>query len=72
MKRFFRYSLEHNRAIRMIYLDDEGKMHQVQAVVEKIDGERLSIYVLRPPRRLEIPMRDVLSCDYTRQDEGMA
>ena len=72
MKRFFRYSLEHNRAIRMIYLDDEGKMHQVQAVVEKIDGERLSIYVLRPPRRLEIPMGDVLSCDYTRQDEGMA
>ena len=37
MNRFFRYSLEHNRAIRMIFLTPEGGFRQVNAVVEGME-----------------------------------
>ena len=71
MKRFFRYSLEHNRAIRLIYMTGDGKMNQVSAVVEKMEDGMLSLYILRPARRITIREADVLSCDYARNDEGL-
>lgn len=71
MTRFFRYSLEHNRAIRMIFLTEGGTIRQVNAVVEGMAGDQLSLYILRPPQRLKVSTGDVLSCDYARNDEGM-
>ncbi|MBQ6562335.1 MAG: hypothetical protein IJL88_00385 [Clostridia bacterium] len=71
MKRFFRYSLEHNRAIRMIFVTENGTIRQVNAVVEEMNEEHLSIYILRPPQRLVLSCTDVLSCDYVRNDEGL-
>ena len=72
MTRFFRYSLEHNRPIRLMYMDGEGKLHQVSAVVEKMEGETLHLYIMRPIQRIQIQTGDVLSCDYMKNDEGMA
>ena len=72
MNRFFRYSLEHNRAIRMIFLTPEGGFRQVNAVVEGMEGDELSLYILRPPQRVKVSRENVLSCDYAANDEGMA
>jgi len=71
VKRFFRYSLEHNRAIRMMFVTEDGGIRQVNAVVEGMDGDRLSVYILRPPQRLVLSCADVLSCDYAKNDEGL-
>lgn len=70
MERFLRYSLEHSRAIRMIWME-EGTLCQGKVYVEKLAEDCVQIYVLRPPRQLEIPIRDILSCDYTKDDEGI-
>ncbi len=71
MERFFRYSLEHDRPIRLMYMDEQGQLRQVNAVVEKREQGVLSLYLLRPIRRIEIREADVLSCDYARNDEGL-
>ena len=70
MERFLRYSLERDKPIRVIFIDPEGKLCQGQAVVEKLEEDRVSLYVLRPPRRLTIPAGDVLGAAYTAKDEG--
>ena len=41
-----------------------------QAVVERMENGRVALYVMRPPRRLEIPAADVLGASYTAKDEG--
>ena len=55
-----------------MYMDGEGKLRQVSAVVEKMEGETLHLYVMRPIQRIQIQTGDVLSCDYMKNDEGMA
>ncbi len=70
MERFLRYSLERNRAIRLIYLDEENKMRQVNAVVEGLDGGQVKLYILRPPRKLTLATDRILSADYRKGDEG--
>ena len=70
MERFLRYSLAHDTPIRVIFIDPEGKLCQGQAVVERMENGRVALYVMRPPRRLEIPAADVLGASYTAKDEG--
>lgn len=70
MERFLQYSLERNRAIRLIYMDEEGKLKQVTAVVTARTPDTVSLYVLRPPRNLTVRMADILSADYRKGDEG--
>ncbi len=69
LERFFRYSLEHNRPIRIMMMH-EGKLRQVNAVIEKQTGNQLSLYILRPPQRITVSVEEVLSCDYAKNDEG--
>ena len=71
MERFLRYSLDHNREIRMIWLE-EGQLFEGKVVVQAMDADRVRLYILRPPRRVEIPVSEILSCDYCRGDEGLA
>ncbi len=71
MERFLRYSLDHNREIRMIWIGPDGEMHEGKVVVEAMETDRVRIYVLRPPQRMEIRTEDVLSCDYVSGDEGL-
>ncbi len=70
MERFLRYSLEHDKAIRVIFMDPEGRMRQGSAVVEAMEGDRVRLYVIRPPRRLTLPLTDILGASYTADDEG--
>ncbi len=71
MERFLRYSLERDKPIRVIWLDPEdGRMRQSQAVVEKMEGDEVTLYVIRPPRRLTLPAADILGASYCAKDEG--
>ncbi|MBQ8161586.1 MAG: hypothetical protein IJ083_12700 [Clostridia bacterium] len=68
--RFLRYSLDHNRAIRVIFLS-EGSIVQGKAVVERLENGKVFLYVLRPPKRYVLEESDVLACDYVRGDDGL-
>ncbi len=70
MDRFLRYSLEHDRPIRLILIDTDGKLRQVTAVVERREGGQVQLYILRPPRRLILPEANILGAEYTPKDEG--
>lgn len=70
MERFLRYSLEHDRTIRVIFVDPEGRMRQGSAVVEAMNDGQVTLYVIRPPKRLTIPLTDILGASYTADDEG--
>ena len=70
MERFLRYSREHDRAIRMIAIMPDGRMRQISAVVLSYDAETASLYVLRPPQNVTLPLGNILSADYARGDEG--
>ena len=55
----------------MIWMEDGTQMREGKAVVEEMQGQEVRIFVLRPPRRLTLSISDILSCDYTRDDEGL-
>lgn len=70
MERFLRYSLEHQRAIRLIFLAEDGTMKQATAVVEAMDDGCVTIATQRPKARHTLSLGDILSADYRRGDEG--
>lgn len=70
MERFLQYSLEHDKPIRLIMTEEDGRLRQVSAVVEKREGDRVSLYILRPPRRITIPLDRILAASYMPRDEG--
>ena len=72
MERLFRYSLERERAIRLIWLDGDGGMRQATAQVLAVTAEEITIRTLRPKRELTVPRAAVLSADYRKGDEGQA
>ena len=69
-ERFIRYSLDHNLPVRLILMGGDGALRQVSAVAEGFDGRVVSLYVLRPPQRITVPLQDILSADYTPKDDG--
>ena len=70
MERFLQYSLERDRAIRIIYMEDGARLRQVTAVVRALKGDEVSLYIVRPPRDVTVKLADILSCDYRKGDEG--
>ncbi len=70
MERMLQYSLERNRAIRLMFMAEGGAIRQVTAVVTEITGEQVKLYVLRPPQNLVIRKENLLSADYKKGDEG--
>ena len=54
----------------MIYLDPEGRMRQANAVVEAMADGKVTLYIVRPPARLTLPVTDILGASYTPKDEG--
>jgi len=71
MERFLRYSLERQRAIRLMYVDDKGAMKQVNATVCAMDEQQVELSTLRPKRQLTLPRQSLLAADYKKGDEGM-
>lgn len=70
MERMLRYSLERNRAIRLMYMTEDGGIRQVTAVVTTMDETQLSLYVIRPPQKIMLKKSAILSADYKKGDEG--
>ena len=70
MDRLLQYSMERNRAIRMIYQQEDGALKQITCVVRTFDDRQVSVYVLRPPKDLVLPRDSILSADYRKGDEG--
>ncbi len=70
MERFLQYSQERDKPIRVIFIDTDGKMRQVSAVVERREGSLVSLYIIRPPRRVTVPAADILAAGYMPKDEG--
>ncbi len=71
MERFLRYSLTHDRPIRLIVEEDDGRLRQVSAVVEEWTDAGIRLYILRPPHRVTLPPGRILGASYTPKDEGL-
>lgn len=71
MERFLRYSMERQRAIRLIFVDDEEKMRQASATVTSLNEDGSATFVtLRPRREYTMPLPRILGADYRKGDEG--
>lgn len=69
MERLLRYSLEHDRVIRMMLLH-EGSLTQVNARVIAYDGEKIEFITTRSPRPQTALRADLLAADFRRGDDG--
>lgn len=72
MERFLRYSLDKQRPIRLMYMEEDGQMRQVNAQISAMDGATVCFTCLRPKGVFTIRMEQILSADYKRGDEGQA
>ncbi|MBQ8200818.1 MAG: hypothetical protein IJZ74_03515 [Clostridia bacterium] len=69
MERLLRYSVEHDRVIRMMLLQ-EGKLSQVNARVLGYDAEKVEYITTRSPRTQTAARADILSVDFRKGDDG--
>lgn len=69
MERLLRYSVEHDRVIRLMLLQ-EGSLTQVNARVTAYDAEKIEFITTRSPR-LQMALRaDLLAADFRKGDDG--
>lgn len=69
MQRFLRYSLEKGRKIRAVYALD-GQLLQTPITVLAYDGQTVTVLAGGKKKPLNLPLGDLLSCDYARGDHG--
>ncbi|MBQ3486577.1 MAG: hypothetical protein IJA77_13855 [Clostridia bacterium] len=69
MERLLRYSVEHDRVIRLMLLQ-EGKLAQVNARVLAYDGEKVEYVTTRSPRTQTALRADILAVDFRKGDDG--
>ncbi len=69
MTRFLRYALEHGRKIRAVYCLDGGIVQKTVSVIA-YDSQRVTLRAGAKGRPFDIPLSDLLSCDYARGDHG--
>ena len=70
MERLLRYSCEHDRVIRLMLLDEEGNLSQVNARILRYDAESVDFITTRSPRIITVPRRDILAIDFRKGDDG--
>ncbi len=70
MERMLRWSLEHDRPIRMMLMNEEGALSQVNARVLHYDADRVDFVTTRSPRTVTVSRRDILSVDFRKGDDG--
>ena len=68
MRRFLRYSLDHNRPIRGVLMAG-GQLLQKTFTVLTMEGDTVTLR-LGTKKTLSLPLRDILSCGYARGDRG--
>lgn len=70
MERLLRFSLEHERVIRMMLMDETGRLSQVNARILRYDDASVDFVTSRSPRTVTIPRRDILAIDFRKGDDG--
>ena len=70
MERFYVYSMERQRAIRLIWQEEDGSFRQANAQVVSWDGQLLTVNILRPKKTVTLRAEQIFSADYRNGDEG--
>lgn len=70
MERFFVYSMEHDRVIRLIWQDGDGKLCQANGKVLAWDDRQVTVLTQRPKRTITLSAEQILSADFRKGDEG--
>ncbi len=70
MERLLRYSIEHDRVIRLMLMDAEGRLSQVNARILRYDAESVDFITTRSPKTVTVPRKDILALDFRKGDDG--
>jgi len=70
MERLLRYSHDHDRVIRLMLMDEEGNLSQVNARVTRYDANSVDFITTRSPRTVTVPRKDILAIDFRKGDDG--
>ncbi len=70
MERLLRYSHEHDRVIRLMLMDEEGNLSQVNARILRYDADSVDFITTRSPRTVTVKRRDILAIDFRKGDDG--
>ncbi len=70
MERLLRYSREHDRVIRLMLMDEEGSLSQVNARIVRYDADSVDFITTRSPRTVTVPRKDILAIDFRKGDDG--
>lgn len=70
MERLLRYSHDHDRVIRLMLMDEEGNLSQVNARILRYDAESVEFITTRSPRTVTVPRKDILAIDFRKGDDG--
>ena len=70
MEQLRRYSNEHDRVIRLMLMDEDGNLSQVNARILRYDAETVDFITTRSPRTVTVPRRDILAIDFRKGDDG--
>ena len=70
MERLLRYSSDHDRVIRLMLMDEEGNLSQVNARVTRYDADSVDFITTRSPRTVTVPRKDILAIDFRKGDDG--
>ena len=70
MARLLRYSHDHDRVIRLMLMDEDGNLSQVNARVTRYDADSVDFITTRSPRTVTVPRKDILAIDFRKGDDG--
>ena len=70
MERLLRYSHDHDRVIRLMLMDEDGNLSQVNARVTRYDADSVDFITTRSPRTMTVPRKDILAIDFRKGDDG--
>ena len=70
MERLLRYSHDHDRVIRLMLMDEDGNLAQVNARVTRYDADSVDFITTRSPRTVTVPRKDILAIDFRKGDDG--
>lgn len=70
MERLLRYSHDHDRVIRLMLMDEEGNLSQVNARILRYDADSVEFITTRSPRTVTVPRKDILAIDFRKGDDG--
>ena len=70
MERLLRYSNEHDRVIRLMLMDEDGNLSQVNVRILRYDADTVDFITTRSPRTVTVARQDILAIDFRKGDDG--